>query len=322
LLQDADVLLLDDCLAAVDAKVAAWILHHALLGPLLWAPGQNLGIELGGGQQQQEEQHQHQQQKRAVVVATHSPELLAAADWVVEMQDCRVAAVRQQPGAQQRRQDAAASAAAAGFEEGKLPDSLAAADGRGMLQEEVEEQQGQGQQERPKEQQQQQEERQQGHVRWQVYGRYAAATGWGWVTVILLSLLLMQASIGWLAPACCCCCCCWLNYHLLPTLAMQQLIPTGNTAPAVCVCRPPAMEVTCGCPAGCPTRLPVPSSHCKAQPLQARLCGAVAPGLLPAPAYRCLPVFPASLLAAATAAAAGLTAVLAVALAAAAAMEA
>ena len=33
-----------------------------------------------------------------------------------------------------------------------------------------------------------------GHVRWQVYRSYAAATGWWWVALIFTSLALMQAS--------------------------------------------------------------------------------------------------------------------------------
>jgi ATP-binding cassette subfamily C (CFTR/MRP) protein 10 len=228
LLQDADVLLLDDCLAAVDAKVAAWILRHALLGPLLWGRGQGLGEQQGNGQHQQEQEEppkpllQKRQRQRTVFVATHSPELLDAADWVVEMQGCRVAAVRQQPGAQQRRQDAAAVvAAAAGFEEGKLPDSTAAAAEGDLLQQKAE-----GQQEQPDEQQEQQQEeaRQQGHVRWGVYRRYASAAGWGWVTVILLSLLVMQASTAWPAPTCCC------SLYCQPLPAIQQPVSTANTA--------------------------------------------------------------------------------------------
>jgi len=115
--QDADVLLLDDCLAAVDAKVAAWILRHALLGPLLWAPP--AGAATAKQQQQQPPaQHQQESRQRTVIVATHSPELLAAADLVVEMQGGAVAALRQQPGAAQRRAQAAAETAAAATAEG------------------------------------------------------------------------------------------------------------------------------------------------------------------------------------------------------------
>ena len=89
---------------------------------------------------------------------------------------------------------------------------------------------------------------------------------------------------------------------------------------AVCVCRPPAMGVTCGCPVGCPTRLPAPSSR-RGQHLQARLYGAAAATLAPAPACRCLPACPPPLLKAALAAAAGRVAVPAAALAAVAATE-
>lgn len=53
------VLQLDDVLAAVDAHVAAWLLRHALLGPLL--------------------------RGKTVLVLTHSPALLAAAALVVRL---------------------------------------------------------------------------------------------------------------------------------------------------------------------------------------------------------------------------------------------
>ncbi len=191
--QDADVLLLDDCLAAVDAKVAAWILRHALLGPLLWAPP--AGAATAKQQQQQPPaQHQQESRQRTVIVATHSPELLAAADLVVEMQGGAVAALRQQPGAAQRRAQAAAETAAAATAEGGegAPPSQAAAgveqtaSGSGT-------QPGDAQHP-PQQAQLAEEERQTGHVRWAVYRRYAAATGWGWVALILGSLLLMQVS--------------------------------------------------------------------------------------------------------------------------------
>ncbi|PSC76164.1 ABC transporter C family member 13 isoform X1 isoform A [Micractinium conductrix] len=113
---DADVILLDDCMAAVDAKVGAWVLQHALLGPLLWGAEEEGGKEpLQPRQQPQQQQQQHQQARsrpRTVVVATHSPELMAAADVVLEMQGGRVTAVRHQPGGVERRQAADAAIAA------------------------------------------------------------------------------------------------------------------------------------------------------------------------------------------------------------------
>lgn len=221
--QDADVLLLDDCLAAVDAKVAAWILRHALLGPLLWGPAEPSGAgeepeEKHGrgagkqqrkqqGGQQQEQQHQQpqpqQQRQRTVVVVTHSPELLAAADLVAELRGGSVAAVRQQPGAAQLRVQAAAEVAAPGTGEGsggveKEPLASGEQVAEGQHAQQQSEQAPQAPQQEQQAQQQAEEERQTGHVRWEVYRQYAAATGWGWVALILGSLLLMQ--VGWGVP--------------------------------------------------------------------------------------------------------------------------
>lgn len=260
LYRGADVVLLDDCLAAVDARVAAWVLRHALLGPLLWAPRPQQQGEEEQQQQQRAQsvagtsapagaphqpawQHgegQRRQRPRTLLVATHSPELLAAADIVVEMRSGAVAAARRQLGAAGRRAELAAAAAASDTgsspdaplgdpsrgllgggkqqdddggddaaaeeeEEGQAAGCKAAAaagapgrqQGREQQAEEEEEEQGQEheqqeEEEHWQEQQREEEERQRGHVRWGVYRRYAEATGWGWVTVILSTLLLMQ----------------------------------------------------------------------------------------------------------------------------------
>lgn len=210
------MVLLDDCLAAVDAKVAAWILRHALLGPLLWGPPLHSGTDEHQNEKHGEQhttqqaqqpplppQQQQPNRQRAVVVATHAVELLAAADLVVEMHGGTIAAVRQQEGAAQRRALAAAQVAAAADEgDGSDggPPSRAATEGepaaaagraleRGNVQQPLQ----------PQCAQQAEEERQTGHVRWAVHRCYAAATGWGWVALILGSLLLMQvrgAAVG------------------------------------------------------------------------------------------------------------------------------
>ncbi|KAL4856242.1 ABC transporter C family member 13 [Chlorella vulgaris] len=136
LYKGANVLLLDDCLAAVDPPVAAWILEHALLGPLLWGLQSGSPEEGEGGQEQepasnqargvlyfQEEVQQQcssgasgkqrQPRRRTLVVASHMPALLAAADMVVTMQGGRIEAVRLQPEAAAERRRAAPAAAAA-----------------------------------------------------------------------------------------------------------------------------------------------------------------------------------------------------------------
>lgn len=267
------MVLLDDCLAAVDAKVAAWILRHALLGPLLWGPP----LHSGTGEHQNEqqgEQHIVQQQpqpqppplqqqphrQRTVVIATHSAELLAAADLVVEMHGGTIVAVRQQEGAAQRRALAAAQVAAAAAEgggsEGAPPSRAAierepaAAAGRALECDSVQ------QPEQAQQAQQAEEERQTGHVRWAVYRRYAAATGWGWVTLILGSLLLMQvrgAAVGRCQAGLRRAHGCGARLHRLPRfnlLDLQSCSQPSHSAARMCCahkpCRPPAMATTCG----------------------------------------------------------------------------
>ena len=182
-------------MAAVDAKVGAWVLQHALLGPLLWGAEEEGGKEpLQPRQQPQQQQQQHQQARsrpRTVVVATHSPELMAAADVVLEMQGGRGTAVRHQPGGVERRQAADAAIAATVDE----PTHQAGpASKRSTDAAEASEQAGAASEAEPSGlPQQAAEERQMGHVRWGVYRRYAAATGWGLAALILSSLVLMQA---------------------------------------------------------------------------------------------------------------------------------
>lgn len=185
------MLLLDDVMAAVDARVAAWLLRHALLGPLLWGQASKPG-DLATGGHTASKQAGLRRRPRTVVVATHSADLLAAADWVVEMRGGAVAAVRQQPEAAARRREAVAAAAAdEDTGAGKPPAAAAAAAAEAGSSSDAEE--GlQGERALPR---QAEEERQMGHVRWAVYRRYAAATGWGWVALILSSLALMQ--VGW-----------------------------------------------------------------------------------------------------------------------------
>lgn len=254
----ADVLLIDDCLASVDAPVAAWILRHALLGPPLPGEGslqargegspplllalqarqQQLAGEVlpaGGGSQLEQEQVREKRQQgpapwprpRTLLVVTHSPELLAAADLVVEMRDGAVGRVLRQPhAAQLRARLAAATAASLARPPAAVPDgqpSRRPAVGGSEQREVQDKRDGLGCQalvpeappRRQQEPTQQEEGRQLGHVRWGVYRRYAAATGWGWVAAILLSLLLMQARHGCCACTSCLLCCARLEQDRL-----------------------------------------------------------------------------------------------------------
>ena len=67
LLQDADIYLLDDVLAAVDAPVAAWLLEHAICGPLL--------------------------SSKTRLLCSHSPDSAKLADQVVHLRSGRIASV-------------------------------------------------------------------------------------------------------------------------------------------------------------------------------------------------------------------------------------
>lgn len=246
--QDADVLMLDDCLAAVDAKVAAWILRHTLLGPLLWAaPAAQLAAPA--------------LRTRTVVAVTHSLELLAAADVVVDMQGGGVASVRQQPGAAQlREQRAAEEAASSDGSDAPPPPSSHTAGGS-----DAEEQQGgcggsDEQQRQAVQPQQAEEERQTGHVRWEVYRRYAAATGWGWVALILGSLALMQARVTrGEVVACSRVLACRGHDTEAPVPTHQQHAPTALH------CRRPATATISGSAAGCPTPLLPPPMRRRSQ---------------------------------------------------------
>jgi hypothetical protein len=125
------------------------------------------------------------------VVTTHHPLLLEAADWVVDMAGGTVATVRVQPGNAAAARQRAAAEACNELRAGDVNDSAAV---DGQVAEATAGAAAGADAQAASEQQQAKEERQQGHVRLEVYQRYAAATGWGWATVILLSLLLMQAS--------------------------------------------------------------------------------------------------------------------------------
>lgn len=69
--QEADVYLLDDVLAAVDASVAEWLLQHALCGPLL--------------------------RHRTRILCSHSPACAQAADLLVHMCGGRIVGDISQP---------------------------------------------------------------------------------------------------------------------------------------------------------------------------------------------------------------------------------
>eukprot|EP00887_Chlorella_sp_A99_P004434 scaffold30.g4434.t1 len=190
----ADLLLLDDCLSAVDAHVATWLVTQALLGPLLWRqPAEAAGewpdaaVAAAGPQP-------------TVWVVTHSPALLAAADVVVRMEGGRVAEVEHRPDLplRQAARVAAAAEAGAGLSATEPIAEERAGSGSTELSATVgpEGQQQRGGAAAPQEegQHEQAEERAVGHVRWRIYREYLAATGWGGVALILSSLLLMQAT--------------------------------------------------------------------------------------------------------------------------------
>ena len=63
--QDADLYILDDVMASVDAHVGAWLLEHAICGPLL--------------------------QGKTCIACTHSPALAARADRVLNLLGGRIA---------------------------------------------------------------------------------------------------------------------------------------------------------------------------------------------------------------------------------------
>jgi ATP-binding cassette subfamily C (CFTR/MRP) protein 10 len=157
--EDAGVVLLDDVLASVDASVAAWLVEHALRGPLL--------------------------QGKTVLAVTHLPVVLEAADAVVTLDGGRVASVVERPGGGWRPPGRAPGAggrreaADDPREYSVLPPPSAAEDDVEMG--------------RPAAAQAAQEERETGHVRWAVYRQYMRFQG-AWVPITLASLALMQAS--------------------------------------------------------------------------------------------------------------------------------
>ncbi|GAB4816583.1 hypothetical protein N2152v2_003629 [Parachlorella kessleri] len=199
LYQDKDIYLLDDVLAAVDAHVASWLTHHALLGPLL--------------------------RGKTVLILTHSRALLAAASMVLHMgRGGTLQIVKQQQVADSgpARQaapavelEAAGAAAGTAGTAGCARQAPAGAQdwngqplhpGRHVEGEaSLETLKGEAEQEEEEEEEKQlghaeegqeadQEERASGHVRLGVYVAYMRATGWGWVVLILASLALMQAT--------------------------------------------------------------------------------------------------------------------------------
>lgn len=203
-MQDRDIYLLDDVLASVDSHVAAWLTRHALLGPLLSG--------------------------KTVLVSTHSRALLAAAHLVVTVErGGRLVAAAQQaavegvgagqgPAKEQERGGCEGSdeAASEGGREGEGERESEGESSGSSREVEIgsvagiqgEEQVGgeppgndetgaEHDAERCRAAKQEyggedREERAVGHVRPRVYLAYMAASGWGWVAVILTSLVLMQ----------------------------------------------------------------------------------------------------------------------------------
>ena len=183
----APVVLLDEPLAPLDARVAAAVLASALLGPL--AAG------------------------RTLVLASRSAAAATAADLVVEVREGRVVAVT--PGGGRA---AAASAADAAREmaeraveaEGCImstppsaPPSLALTDGDVDADDPAESSAIDAESEvvaesPPVEVSADEELRRYGHVRWSVWRAYLAAAGWPMVAAALVTLVLMQArGLAW-----------------------------------------------------------------------------------------------------------------------------
>ena len=178
---DADLLRLDDCLAAVDTRVASWLVQHALLGPLLWkTPGPAASATAHGGPSAS-------RPPRTAIIVTHSAALVAAADVVVRMEGGRVADVQERPpGVRAARLAAAAAAEAEQQQDEQEPSELPAVV--------TQQQQQHALLPQPEAEAEQEEERAVGHVRWAVWQQYLAATGWSLVAVIVLSLVAMQAT--------------------------------------------------------------------------------------------------------------------------------
>lgn len=190
----ADIILLDDVLAAVDAHVAAWLVEHALKGPLLHG--------------------------KTVIAATHSPLVLAAADVVVTIESGSI--VGKEERATQRKDTSSASSSGMQsrlFKAGsevlamlRTRQSVPVSNGQALPvpgSDEVLEAgnsawatsepppmdvpaANQGAELGPL-QEEEAEEREIGHVKWHVYKRYMSLQGM-WVPVTLVSLTLMQGT--------------------------------------------------------------------------------------------------------------------------------
>lgn len=154
---DRDVYLLDDVLAAVDAKVASWLARNVLVG----------GEFLEG---------------KTVVIVSHSPVLRAHADAVIEMSQGR-ATFTVNTNKRQLLNDYVDSNDDENGNE--VQDS---SDEEDLLKT------GNIIEASPTQEQQEEEEaREGGHVRWHVYRLYLNLQGF-WVPLTLLSLTLMQAT--------------------------------------------------------------------------------------------------------------------------------
>ena len=176
LLQDCDIYLMDDVLAAVDAPVAKSLLRDVICGPLLSG--------------------------KTRIVCTHSLQCAWAANTVVRLVHGRVAAAgtpaevldsTEQGWA--RRLEAPAPAMQQGMqrevnmgnsisETATTAEQMAAAESETIDQVQPDSAKEAGQQDA--------EAMFEGHVRWEVYRTYMRAVGWGMTALILASLLLMQ----------------------------------------------------------------------------------------------------------------------------------
>ena len=165
-----DVYLLDDVLAAVDARVGASIIQNALLG----------GPLLDG---------------KTVLIVTHSPVLLAAADVVVTMREGRIGSVVAK-NENSRCRGQQQSNGTTGSNDGTSV-KIEGGGGGASLQDYHSHRHVEDDSRETKEikvvKEEEEEERVVGHVRWKISSFYCSLQGC-WAPITLISLTLMQAT--------------------------------------------------------------------------------------------------------------------------------
>ncbi|OMO85696.1 hypothetical protein CCACVL1_10040 [Corchorus capsularis] len=165
--QDSDVCMLDDILSAVDAHVAKWILHNAILGPLM--------------------------EHKTRIICTHNIQAISSADMIIVMEKGHVKWVGNPPDLAVSGYSGFASVNefdTSSYIHSKLCHTNASNMGIQCLS--LEENNANA----PLEAQEivEAEQRKEGTVELIVYKIYAAFSGWFIAVVILLSAILMQAS--------------------------------------------------------------------------------------------------------------------------------